>query len=235
MKVISEKILLGALFIGVISPLTLRGQSSLAPTVSEIESAGFEDYYIELNVNGFNESEQTYKGIVKLIEHVDIVEYDTLAMNKSVVNKINEEGNEEFVYKTNQIFNQKYTSFNVVASDKVYMYDLMVGNKEMINTSHSLFLFLEFNGNRIEFSDDRDLSYGVDPASSNDGKETEIVKILFNNELIFHRQNAVVYIENRTLLKEALSEFKMQAVKSGFDFESNQEKGRASVRFYIDF
>ena len=71
MKVISEKILLGALFIGVISPLTLRGQSSLAPTVSEIESAGFEDYYIELNVNGFNESEQTYKGIIKLIEHVD--------------------------------------------------------------------------------------------------------------------------------------------------------------------
>jgi hypothetical protein len=96
-------------------------------------------------------------------------------------------------------------------------------------------LSLDFNGNRIEFSDNRDLSYGINPASANEGKEIEIVKIVFNNELIFHRENAVVYIENRTLLTEALSEFKMQAVKSGFGFESNQEKGRTSVRFYMDF
>jgi hypothetical protein len=235
MKIISEKILFGALFIGFISPLTFLGQSSVSPAVSKIELAGFEDYYIELNVNGFNESEQTYKGIVKLIEHVNIDQYDTLAIDKSVVNKIDENGNEEFVFKTNQIFNENYTSFNSVASDKLYMYDLKVGNKEMINTSSSLFLSLDFNGNRIEFSDNRDLSYGIDPADSNEGKEIEIVKIVFNNELIFHRENTVVYIENRTLLTEALSEFKMQAVKSGFGFESNQEKGRTSVRFYMDF
>jgi len=235
MKIISDFFLLGALFIGIISPLTFLGQSSFSPTVSKIESAGFEDYFIELNVNGFNESEQTYKGIVKLIEHVNIDQHDTLAIDKSVVSKIYENGNEEFVFKINQIFNEKYTSFNAIALDNVYMYDLWVGNKEMINTSSSLFLSLEFNGNRIEFSDDRDMSYGIDTTSSNDGKEIEIVKILFNNELIFHRENAVVYTENRTLLTEALSEFKMQAVKSGFDFESNQEKGRTSVRFYMDF
>jgi hypothetical protein len=235
MKIITENILLGALLFGIISPLTFRGQPSLTPAVSKIESAGYEDYYIELSVNGFNESEQTYKGIVKLIEHVDIAEYDTLAMDKSVVSKIGENGDEEFVYKTNQIFNQKYISFDVVASDKAYMYDFMVGNKEMIKTSHSLFLSLDFNGNRIEFSDDRDLSYGIEPASSKDGKEIEIVKIVFNSELIFHRENSVIYLENRSLLTKALSEFKIQAVKSGFDFELNQEKGRTSVRYYIDF
>jgi len=235
MKSISDKILFGALFVGIIFPLFSSGQSSLAPAVSKIETAGYEDYYIELSVNGFNESEQTYKGIVKLIEHVDIAEYDTLAMDKSVVSKIGVNGDEEFVYKTNQIFNNKYISFDLVASDKVYMYDFMVGNKELIKTSHSLFLSLDFNGNRIEFSDDRDLSYGIEPVSSEDGKEIEIVKIVFNNELIFHRQNAVVYIENKPLLREALSEFKIHAVKSGFDFELNQEKGRTSVRQYMDF
>jgi hypothetical protein len=235
MKKKLEKILLGTLFVAIIFPLTSHGQSSSAPAVSIIEYAGFEDYYIELNVNGFNESEQTYKGIVKLIEHVDIARFDTLAMDKSVVSRIDENGNEEFVFKTNQNFNVPYASFDVVASDNEYIYSLSVGNKELLNHSRSLYLSLDFNGNRIEFFDNRDFSDGIDPASSNDGKDIEIVKILFNNELIFHRENAVVHIEDRILLEEALSEFKTQALKSGFDFESNQEKGRSSVRFYLDF
>jgi hypothetical protein len=156
-------------------------------------------------------------------------------MDKSVVSRIDENGNEEFVFKTNQNFNVPYASFDVVASDNEYIYSLSVGNKELLNHSRSLYLSLDFNGKRIEFFDNRDFSDGIDPASSNDGKDIEIVKILFNNELIFHRENAVVHIEDRILLEDALSEFKTQALKSGFDFESNQEKGRSSVRFYLDF
>jgi len=227
----SKVILLFSFFF--ICEKSIQAQEKSVENISKIEYAGFEDYYIEFSKNGFNESEQVFKGLVELVELIHVKMYDTLDLKKVVQDTYINDGNEEFSFASKQTLNENFSNFTIKGIDEEYLHSTITQNKEVVQTKFSVYLVLDFNDKQLEFYNTRDLSIGVDAESANDKKEIEDVKIILNNEIIFQRKNKEIIIENTAQMTSVLNEFKIEAEKSNFKFIKNE--GRTSIRYNFDF
>lgn len=205
-------------------------------SVGQIEEAGYRDFTFEVSCNGFNESEKIFKGIFKIIEHIGIEKSDSMERKKVVIGNYDNQV-EFFSYKTNLILDDHsfYMPLPMKIEHNELMKSIISNNKEKIEILEELKISAILNNRNVEFYDERSLNFDQNLPNQKIGKEIQIVKIHFDNELIFHRINENVVFENSAILKNCLDLVKSELKKAGLDIFTDLESKRTSIRYFFEY